>query len=119
MPRLRTPTVVWTLAVVALVVAAAATATPRGKNGRIVYALETSPEHLLLLRAGPGARRVRDHARQVFAGLTARSSGRQRRSKTTASQIDPSNRSMSGTISKAVVMGSTPGSATAMTAIAT
>ena len=48
LPRLRPRAVVWTLAVVALVVAAAAAATPRGTNGRIVYALETGQEHFQL-----------------------------------------------------------------------
>ena len=47
-PGLRVPAAVWAVAVVALVVAAAAAATPRGTNGRIVYALETSHEHFQL-----------------------------------------------------------------------
>ena len=43
----------------------------------------------------------------------------QRRSNATDSQIEASNSSISGTISNAVVTGSTPGSATARAAIAT
>src|SRR5262249_18443215 len=45
--------------------------------------------------------------------------GDQRRSQTTASQIDASKSAISGTISNAVVTGSTPGSATASAATAT
>lgn len=51
--------VILTLAAVAFVVTGAAAATSGGKNGRIVYALETSPEHFQLFTVQPdGSKRV-------------------------------------------------------------
>ncbi len=70
---------------------------------------------------GSSGRAVRTgFTRQLFAGSGELwSSGRQRRSKMTESQMEPSKRIIRGAISKRVVMGSTPGSATARAAMVT